>query len=339
VRVIRPRAPINVVAWGSGEPAVLVHGSLSWGTFAFREQRPLARKRMLLLPDRRCYGASPPATRADFEVDADDVAGLLDEPAHLVGHSYGALVALLIAVRLPEAVRTLTLVEPAAFALARGDPAVEELIATLAELRASAAGLPAGEFVLRYLEALGYRRGADMPGHLRLSAKAARAARATMAQRPPWEAEIALDVLTAADLPALVASGRWNNLAIGETALGRRAFGAVGETLVDALGARRVTIDGWAHGCQYSGAPFNKALESFWGKTTVDARRGRPTAVAQRGCGHARRGGLRGAAAPPVRGAARPPTPPRTAEPQPGGPPRRSRPSSGTPSWYGAPPR
>jgi pimeloyl-ACP methyl ester carboxylesterase len=43
----------NVVVWGSGERVVCVHGSLSWGTFAFRAQRPLADDRLLVLPDRR----------------------------------------------------------------------------------------------------------------------------------------------------------------------------------------------------------------------------------------------------------------------------------------------
>jgi hypothetical protein len=62
----------------------------------------------------------------------------------------------------------------------------------------------------------------------------------------------------------LIVSGRWDNLAAGEQALGRRAFGAVCDTLTRALGARRVIIDGWAHGCQYSGEPFSGALRSFW---------------------------------------------------------------------------
>ena len=62
----------------------------------------------------------------------------------------------------------------------------------------------------------------------------------------------------------LVISGRWDNLAAGERALGRRAFGAVGDVLTEALGARRAIIDGWAHGCQYSGKPFNDVLRSFW---------------------------------------------------------------------------
>lgn len=241
-----------------------MHGSLSWGTFAFREQRPLARTRALLLPDRRGYGASPPTPRADFDVDAADVAALLDGPTDLVGHSYGAVVALLVAARRPEAVRPLTVVEPAAFALVRGNPAVEELGAALAELQAAARGLPAAEFVLRYLEAFGYRRSVDLPLHLALTPRSVRAARATMTQRPPWEAEIDLEALVQARRPTLVVSGRWNNLATGEDALGRRAFAAVCDRLTRPLDAEHAIIDGWAHGCQYSGKPFNGALRAVW---------------------------------------------------------------------------
>jgi pimeloyl-ACP methyl ester carboxylesterase len=259
--------PLNVVVWGSGERVVCVHGSLSWGSFAFRAQRPLAASHALVLPDRRGYGASASSGPSDFSVDADDVAALLGEGAHLVGHSYGAVVALLVAARRPDVVRTLTVVEPASFATTRGDAAVEELIATLADVHAVAASLSAAEFVLRFLEALGYRRGVDMPEHPKLAPKGIRAAVTTMTERPPWEAEIPLDAIATAGCPALIVSGRWDNLSAGEQALGCRAFGAVCHTLMQSLDARHVIIDGWAHGCQYSGDPFNVAVRAFWDRS------------------------------------------------------------------------
>jgi pimeloyl-ACP methyl ester carboxylesterase len=255
---------LNVAVWGEGEPVVCVHGSLSWGTFAFRAQRPLAASHSLVLPDRRGYGASALTGRSDFSVDADDVAALLGDGAHLVGHSYGAVVALLVAARRPEAVRTLTAVEPAAFSVVRGDTAVEELIAALEKVHGDASSLSAAEFGLRFLEAFGYRRGVDMPEHPNLNQNGIQAARTTMSERPPWEAEIPLDALASAGFPALVVSGRWDNLAAGEHALGRRALGVVSDTLTRSLDAGRVIIDGWAHGCQHSGEPFNRALRSFW---------------------------------------------------------------------------
>jgi pimeloyl-ACP methyl ester carboxylesterase len=260
----REGGPLNVVVWGGGERVVCVHGSLSWGTFAFRAQRPLAASRSLVLPDRRGYGASAESGRSDFSVDADDVAALLGEGAHLVGHSYGAVVALLVAARRPEAVRTLTAVEPVALSTVRGDAAVEELIAALEEVHAEASSLTGAEFSLRFLEAFGYRRGVDMPERPNLNHNGIRAAMTTMTERPPWEAEIPLDALASSGFPALVVSGRWDNLAAGEQALGRRAIGAACDTVTRSLDAGRVIIDGWAHGCQYSAEPFNRALRSFW---------------------------------------------------------------------------
>jgi pimeloyl-ACP methyl ester carboxylesterase len=104
----------------------------------------------------------------------------------------------------------------------------------------------------------------DMPDPPKLNLKGIRAATTTMTERPPWEAEIALHALASAGRPTLIVSGRWDNLAAGEAALGRRALGAVCDALARSLEARRVIIDGWAHGCQYSGEPFNGALRSLW---------------------------------------------------------------------------
>ncbi len=267
-----PSSRLNVVVWGAGQRVVCVHGSLSWGEFAFRAQRPLAQSNALVLPDRRGFGGTPARGRADFEVDACDVASLLGESAHLVGHSYGAVVALLAAAQRPDAVRTLTVVEPAAFAVARGEASVEQLISALDGVYRAAAGLTAAEFVLRFHEAFGYTRGLDIPADPSLTSKGIHAATTTMTERPPWEAEIPLDALAGAGRPALVVSGRWDNTVSGEQAVGHRAFDAVCDTLTRALDARRVTIDGWAHGCQYSGKPFNDALRSLW-RATVPARR------------------------------------------------------------------
>lgn len=61
----------------------------------------------------------------DFAEMARDMAvGLLERPAHIVGHSYGAYLALRIAVDHPDMVRSLTLIEPVFFAAAKqGDAA------------------------------------------------------------------------------------------------------------------------------------------------------------------------------------------------------------------------
>lgn len=50
-------------------------------------------------------------------------ASFIQRPLDLIGHSLGATVALRIAVAAPDAVRSLTLIEPVLFAAARPDPA------------------------------------------------------------------------------------------------------------------------------------------------------------------------------------------------------------------------
>lgn len=69
------------------------------------------------------YGADADAWPADapltLDHEADRLAHWLQgpRPVHLVGHSYGATVALQLALRWPTHVRSLTLYEPARFAL------------------------------------------------------------------------------------------------------------------------------------------------------------------------------------------------------------------------------
>lgn len=60
-------------------------------------------------------------------------AAMIDRPLDLIGHSFGATVALRIAVAAPDAVRSLTLIEPVLFA-ACPDPAQDALDARMADL-------------------------------------------------------------------------------------------------------------------------------------------------------------------------------------------------------------
>ena len=92
---------VHVTVWdeaGGGAPAVvLVPGTMTWGTACFEAQRPLARHYRLLVLVRRVFGESPDIDRSDYEVDALDVVELLGDGVHLVGHSYGGVVAMLAA--------------------------------------------------------------------------------------------------------------------------------------------------------------------------------------------------------------------------------------------------
>lgn len=79
----------------------------------------------------------PPVSRS-LSAEADMIMQKLwgsGLPVHLVGHSYGAALALRIAVRWPHAVRSLTLAEPAIFHLLRdGHPVERQMFAHIARL-------------------------------------------------------------------------------------------------------------------------------------------------------------------------------------------------------------
>jgi pimeloyl-ACP methyl ester carboxylesterase len=99
----------------------------------WQTQRSLAEEGFrLLVPDRRGYGRSPAAEREDFLRDADDIADLMGDGAHLVGHSYGGLGVLFAAARRLDATLSLTLLEPSAFALGQHHPAARTLVAECA---------------------------------------------------------------------------------------------------------------------------------------------------------------------------------------------------------------
>src|SRR5437870_2642402 len=120
---------------GSGEPLVLVHGS--WGDHHVWDDvvARLAPSFRVLAYDRRGHSASErPAGQGSVFEDADDLAGLIDElglaPAHVVGNSFGAAVALRAATRRPEVFRTLIVHEPPLFPLLAGtefEPALAEV--------------------------------------------------------------------------------------------------------------------------------------------------------------------------------------------------------------------
>src|SRR5256885_15692478 len=119
---------MRVETIGSGPRVVLVHGSVGNGRSTWEAQLPLAERFTLVIPDRPGSAPNPPVERVDFEEQAPLVADLLEGGAHLVGHSYGGVISLYAAALRPDAVRSLTVIEPPAFGVARGDPEVERLL-------------------------------------------------------------------------------------------------------------------------------------------------------------------------------------------------------------------
>jgi len=261
-RCLNPAMPdLHVAVSGSGPPAFLVHGSMSFGALAFSEQRPLAEEFELHVVDRRGFGRSPDAEgRVDFEAEAGELAALLDAPAHVLGHSYGAIVCMLAAARRPDMVRSLVVIEPPAFGLIPGHPAVREMVARLGvHIRASAA-MTEEQYLRGFLEAWGFELG-EGPA---LNAVARRSVRRSIGERLPTEAEIPLADLAAAPFPILVARGGWDAAPEAARAIGGRAFIAVCDLLVERLGAEEAVFPGAAHQPQLLGEPFNRRIAEFW---------------------------------------------------------------------------
>lgn len=97
---------------GAAATVVLIHGSLDRSAAFARVQRHLDDLRVVRY-DRRGYGrslATGPAT--DLEQQVDDLARVVgDEPAVLVGHSLGGVLALALADHRPELVRAVVAYE------------------------------------------------------------------------------------------------------------------------------------------------------------------------------------------------------------------------------------
>lgn len=194
---------ITVVRQGSGPEVLLVHGgagpATTWSGLA-----PLRSRWTLASVHRRGFAPSPapPAGRQDFDLDAEDLAKLLGDRAHIVAHSYGALGAVLAATRRPAQVRSLTLIEPPFF-LPPDDPEVTRFRrmgdAVLAD------GLDTDPAILREFLCIA---GAPVADEGPLPEAVARGVRRAHGSRSPGEANLALDTLRHTDIPILVASGQ-----------------------------------------------------------------------------------------------------------------------------------
>ena len=125
--IVSDGVELHYVDRGTGVPVVFVHGSLSdagyWNdqvvAFAARGYRAIAYSRRYNLPN---TNKAQPGYSA--VTDADDLAALIGKlqlgKVHVVGHSYGALTALFLAIKHPELLRTMLLAEaPAVPLLAR----------------------------------------------------------------------------------------------------------------------------------------------------------------------------------------------------------------------------
>jgi pimeloyl-ACP methyl ester carboxylesterase len=226
---------------------VLVHGSVVGGRGTWAAQRPLAGRFELVVLERPGFALNSPVERVDFDADAALVAGLIEPGDHLVGHSYGGVIAMLAAAARPDELASLTVIEPPATQVAAGDPVVDAFAGDGAALYASASREEPEVFLRRFLEAVG--SGFDPPSPL--PPELEQGARALAVERGPWEAEIPLDALAATTFPKLVVSGAHHE-----------AFDRICDVLERRLSAERVVLPGYGHVVQRH-PDFNDVLADF----------------------------------------------------------------------------
>lgn len=114
-------ARLEYVERGKGEPVVFVHGGISdWRTWRAQLQPVAEAGYRAIAYSRRFFWPNTPIRseeRSNSDLHAADLIGFLEAthatPAHLVGNSWGGLVALQAALQRPDLVRTMALEEPA----------------------------------------------------------------------------------------------------------------------------------------------------------------------------------------------------------------------------------
>src|SRR5919201_2252596 len=239
---------VHVEIVGDGPRVVLVHGSVGNGASTWSAQRPLAERFTLVIPDRPGSPPNPPVDRVDFEEQAPLVAELLGDGADLVGHSYGGVISLYAAGLRPDAVRSLTVIEPPAFGLARGHPEVDRLVDALAELWSDDGPVDPAIFLSEFSSLV---IGRPVPPGRELSPALEQGVRTLMVERPPVEADPPLEELAQAPFPKLIVSGAHS-----------AAFDRVCDVLTQRLRAERVVLPGQAHNAQRAPG-FNERLLDF----------------------------------------------------------------------------
>lgn len=262
--------PINTIALGDeGPTVVIVHGGiqggLGGGPATFDRQKPLAdRGWQLRMVERPGFGDTVSRGPDDMEADAEWIADMLGDGAHLVGHSWGGSEALLAAARRPDAVRSLTLIEPSLFPIVmtdpnlRADPEMQGVAARLAQLmlQSSSPADYALNFARTVLGPANDPETARRVAGLEADRDTATSVGCALLHGRMASAEAmraAADTVAAHEIPTMVISGGWSPF-----------FDRVGEVVARFTGGRYLVVPAANHMVQeVSAEVFNDALEAF----------------------------------------------------------------------------
>ncbi len=246
---------------GSGTPIVLVHGDFNDGLTAWSRQiDSLADSHRLIVVDRRGNGRSPrepmPYTIHD---DAVDILELIDDIGiqhyHLLGHSYGGIVAIEMARLKPDAILSLHLIEPPYMAVIGSNLKTAGLnVAGEVMTKQDMADLSDEEITEAFFKMIAGEQGLERikasSGWPLLVREARRFVNAESPVDFPVEAVEQLEL----EAPVQVYTGGRSSPSLQEVA--RR----IAEIIPDAT---LIEIPEANHGVQLTGEPFNRALLSI----------------------------------------------------------------------------
>jgi pimeloyl-ACP methyl ester carboxylesterase len=122
---------------GRGEPVLFIHGALGDYRNWSHQMAPFAREYRVLALSRRYHWPNrwtDDGRSYTFEQQLADIVAVIGRlhlaPVHLVGHSYGANLAFMLALRYPELVRDVVLAEPVFVSLFPAGPALDSMLAS-----------------------------------------------------------------------------------------------------------------------------------------------------------------------------------------------------------------
>lgn len=155
---------LQYVEQGKGPAVVYVHGAVSDLRFWEPQRDAFAKQYRFVAYSFRYHGTAPwpdDAKQYSGETHAADLAalitGLKAGPVHLVGLSYGGMLAAMVALKEPQLVRTLTLAEPGLISLLSEKPENAPVLEQwMKGVEPMAAALKAGDTpgALRHIHAL-----------------------------------------------------------------------------------------------------------------------------------------------------------------------------------------
>ncbi len=248
-----------VTQWGNvGPRVVMVHGSAQGsdvgGDRHFHVQKRLAQRGwQVLVPDRPGHGRSFDPGRPD-DAQADGVMIVRrfadEEGVHLVGHSFGACVALHAAAARPDMVRSLTLIEPAMAALAIDRGPVRKFVFNIVKILFFSTS-PQSR-IRRFVRLVNIPP--ELSGDSAPAAQLKRMGQAIFRLKLPGKGDLArqLAQIRDAHIPLMVVSGGWSP-----------AFEAISDVVADKGGGRRLVIPSPHHFPQQVSDEFNDELAKF----------------------------------------------------------------------------